>query len=61
MLKYERGHYRKKVPSRTPLVIILIVEGIPGVSTHLQSSGLVADENSTFRNLALAVSGPFMA
>ena len=32
-----------------------------GVSTQLQSSGLVAHENSTFRNLALAVSGPFMA
>ena len=29
-----------------------------GVSTQLQSSGLVAHENSTFRNLALAVSGP---
>ena len=34
---------------------------IPGVSTQLQSSGLVAHENSTFRILALAVSGPFMA
>ena len=32
-----------------------------GVSTQLQSSGLVAHENSTFRNLALAVSGPFIA
>ena len=32
-----------------------------GVSTQLQSSGLVAHENSTFRNLALAVCGPFMA
>ena len=32
-----------------------------GVSTQLQSSGLVAQENSTFRNLAPAVSGPFMA
>ena len=32
-----------------------------GISTQLQSSGLVAYENSTFRNLALAVSGPFMA
>ena len=32
-----------------------------GVSTQLQSSGLVAHENSTFRNLALAVSGAFMA
>ena len=32
-----------------------------GVSTQLQSSGLVAHENSTFRNLALAISGPFMA
>ena len=31
-----------------------------GVSTQLQSSGLVAHENSTFRNLALAVFGPFM-
>ena len=33
-----------------------------GVSscTQLQSSGLVAHENSTFRNLALAVSGPLM-
>ena len=32
-----------------------------GVSTQLQSSGLVAHEKSTLRNLALAVSGPFMA
>ena len=32
-----------------------------GVSTQLQSSGLVAHENSTFRNLALAVFGPSMA
>ena len=35
--------------------------GVTGVSTQLQSSGLVAHENSTFRNLALAVSGSFMA
>ena len=34
---------------------------LEGVSTQLQSSGLVAHENSTFRNLALAVSGPFRA
>ena len=34
---------------------------LEGVSTQLQSSGLVAHENSTFRNLALAVSRPFMA
>ena len=34
---------------------------LEGISTQLQSSGLVAHENSTFRNLALAVSGPFMA
>ena len=34
---------------------------LEGVSTQLQSSGLVAHENSAFRNLALAVSGPFMA
>ena len=27
----------------------------------MQSSGLVAHENSTFRKLALVVSGPFMA
>ena len=33
---------------------------LEGVSTQLQSSGLVAHENNTFRNLALAVSGPFM-
>ena len=32
-----------------------------GVSTQKQSSGLVAHENSTFRNKALAVSGSFMA
>ena len=34
-----------------------------GVSTQKQSSGLVhvAHENSNFRNLALAVSVPFMA
>ena len=31
-----------------------------GVSTRVQSYGLVAHENSTFRNLALAVSVPFM-
>ena len=30
-------------------------------SSQKQSSGLEAHENSTFRNLALAVSGPFMA
>ena len=30
-------------------------------STQIQSSGLVAHENSTFKNLTLAVSGPFMA
>ena len=34
---------------------------LEGVSTQKQSSGFVAHENSTFRNLALAVSGPFMA
>ena len=34
---------------------------LEGVRTQLQSSGLVAHENSAFRNLALAVSGPFMA
>ena len=34
---------------------------LEGISTQLQSSGLVAHENSTFRNLALAVSGPFIA
>ena len=34
---------------------------LSGVSTQLQSFGLVAHENSTFRNLALAVSVPFMA
>ena len=32
-----------------------------GVSTQKQSSGFVAHENSAFRNLALAVSGRFMA
>ena len=32
-----------------------------GVSTQLQPSGLVAHKNSTFRNLALAVSRHFMA
>ena len=32
-----------------------------GVSTQLQSFGLVAHENRTFRKLALAVSVPFMA
>ena len=32
-----------------------------GVGTQLQFSGLVAYENSTFRNLALAVYVPFMA
>ena len=31
---------------------------LEGVSTQLQSSGLVAHENSTFRNLALAFLGP---
>ena len=34
---------------------------LSGVSTKKQSSGLVSHENSTFRNLALAISGPFMA
>ena len=34
---------------------------LEGVNRQIQSSGLVAHENSTFRNLALAVSGPFMA
>ena len=39
-----------------------VLTSVPiGVSTQLQSSGLVTHENSTFRNLALAVSGPFMA
>ena len=38
-----------------------LVETPVGVSTQLQPSGLVAHENSTFRILALAVSGPFMA
>ena len=32
-----------------------------GYSIQIQSSGLVLHENSTFRNLALAISGPFMA
>ena len=37
-------------------------EGIQSsVSTQLKSSGLVAHENSTFRNLALAVSVLFKA
>ena len=48
------------------VVILILDESSPlqhahGVSTQLQSSGLVAHENSTFRNLAPAVSGPFMA
>ena len=34
---------------------------LEGVSTQKQSSSLVAYENSTFRNLALAVSVAFMA
>ena len=38
-----------------------LIRSLVGVSTQLQSSGLVAYENSAFRNLALAVSGPFMA
>ena len=42
-------------------ISIYILARPDGVSTQLQSSGLVAHENSTFRNLALAVSGPFMA
>ena len=46
------SYVRSKTKART---------GVAGVSTQLQSSGLVAHENSTFRNLALAVSGPFMA
>ena len=40
---------------------VTTIDVLLGVSTQLQSSGLVAHENSTFRNLALAVSGPFMA
>ena len=37
------------------------IADLEGISTQLQSSGLVAHENSTFRNLALAVCGHFMA
>ena len=46
-----------------PLVSAQLVSAYPsvyGVSTQLQSSGLVAYDQSTFRNLAFAVSGPFM-
>ena len=46
---------------RQNLKIRKIADFLEGVSTQLQSSGLVAHENSTFRNLALAVSRPFMA
>ena len=44
------------VPDQCP-----IKRSLNGVSTQLLSSGLVAHENSAYRNLALAVSGPFMA
>ena len=53
---------RKK--NKVVIVFWMLFHGIMttgGVSTQLQSSGLVANDNSTFRNLALAVSGPFMA
>ena len=52
-----QGHW----PFGSKVEDILRVFTLYGVSTQLQSSGLVAHENSTFRNLALAVSGPFMA
>ena len=37
------------------------LQHVKGVSTQLQPSGLVTHENSSFRILTLAVSGPFMA
>ena len=42
-------------------VLFAVVLVTNDVSTQEQSSGLVAHENSTFRKLALVVSGPFMA
>ena len=44
------------------LAYSLLIYYLPtGVSTQIQSSGFVAHEHSTFRNLVHAVSGPFMA
>ena len=42
------------------LVHCLLLLRLCGFSTQLQSSGLVAHENSTFRNIVLAVSVNFI-
>ena len=58
------SYYSNYSSIRTSIVatiVLLEINGGSGVSTQIQSSGLVAHEKSTFRNLALAVSGPFMA
>ena len=49
------------MPTHAKSMVGNVHVAVYGVSTQLQTSGLVAHENSTFRNLALAVSGPFMA
>ena len=54
-------HFKNNGHSPSKIVIQPVEKIIYGVSTQLQSSGLVAHENSSFRNLALAISGPFMA
>ena len=54
-------NYMSLICHRDKIKKIENLQILEGVSTQLHSSGLVAHENSTFRNLALAVSGPFMA
>ena len=56
-LGFNPRHKSLRAPSHAQRQIYKLTYG---VSTQ-QSSGLVAHENSTFRNLALAVSVPIMA
>ena len=58
---FKNSNTRTDIAIRNDFLETTYQIGSHGVSTQLQSSGLVAHENSTFRNLALAVSGPFMA
>ena len=60
-LSFFTDSYCAGVSNKHCLLTFCIIPVLNGVSTQLKSSGLVAHENSTFRNLALAVSGPFMA
>ena len=54
-------NYMSLICQRDKIKKIENLQILEGMCTQLQSSGLVAHGNSTFRNLALAVSGPFMA